>query len=145
MKANCELNHNFSLSFSIWYDWLVRCLLHSVLLTLCLLARCRLLLFNYYDWYVLWLSLSFRCGDDDDGGGICISVCVIIVLDTKWVPLQRFVRIIIEFDVPKGCLQISFSIEMPCRVRLLHRNNWDFCKCVNLDDFVADLFHRWCI
>lgn len=132
MKANCELNHNFT----IWYDWLVLCLLLSVLFVFfsfsiffnsyycwfcffssvfCFSASV-VWIFNYYDWCVLWLeavSLNFRCGgvsvgvDIDVDVSVFVAVFVIIVVGTNWIPLLRFVRIM-YFSVPKGCLQISF-------------------------------------
>lgn len=80
--------------------------------------------FNYYNWRVLWLkmdSLNFRCGGvrvdvrvDEVvlvfvfvSVPVFVSLCVSIVVGTDLIPLLRFVRMG-YFNVPKGCLQISF-------------------------------------
>lgn len=82
MKANCEIESQFlQYDMTDWYcgfcfpSSLTLCLFACFFQFLFLLILIRLLgvyvLFNYYDWRVLWpkvISLSFRCG------AICIGV-----------------------------------------------------------------------
>lgn len=97
---------------------------------ICLVAVWMRLLWTFnYDWCLLLCDKLYRCG------GVCVVGAN--------VPQLQLIRICV--NVPKGCLQISFlTVWMPW-MRLLCRMYWAFSGCVNLVDFVADRFHRWCI